>query len=41
MSGWALRAHRFLLKKDGCPDGFKCAPCLEPPFGQPSGACEL
>ena len=31
----------FLLLKDGCPDNFKCAPCLEPPFGQSSGACDL
>jgi hypothetical protein len=31
----------FLIQKDDCADGFKCAPCLEPPFGQPSGACDL
>jgi hypothetical protein len=31
----------FLIQQDGCADGFKCAPCLKPPFGQPSGACEL
>lgn len=31
----------FLLGQDGCPGGFKCAPCLEPPFGQSSGACDL
>lgn len=31
----------FMIQQDDCQDGFKCAPCLEPPFGQPSGACEL
>ncbi|MCA9624102.1 MAG: hypothetical protein KC731_33995 [Myxococcales bacterium] len=31
----------FLLGQDGCPEGMKCAPCLEPPFGQSSGACDL
>jgi len=31
----------FLILKDGCPDGMKCAPCLMPPFGSPSGACDL
>jgi hypothetical protein len=31
----------FLIGQDDCADGFKCAPCLEPPFGQSSGACDL
>ena len=31
----------FMVQEDGCGAGFKCAPCLEPPFGTPSGACEL
>lgn len=31
----------FLIGQDGCPDGFKCAPCKEPPFGGDSGACDL
>jgi hypothetical protein len=31
----------FLIGQDDCPDGFKCAPCLKPPFGESSGACEL
>lgn len=30
----------FLLGRDGCDVGMKCAPCLTPPFGQPSGACD-
>lgn len=30
----------FLVGEDGCGDGLKCAPCLTPPFGQPSGACD-
>ena len=31
----------FLIGQDGCADGFKCAPCLMPPFGEPTGACDL
>jgi hypothetical protein len=31
----------FLIGQDDCADGFKCAPCLKPPFGQSSGACDL
>ncbi|MBW2455013.1 MAG: hypothetical protein JRI68_10905 [Deltaproteobacteria bacterium] len=31
----------FLILQDGCPDGMKCAPCLTPPFGTSSGACDL
>ncbi len=31
----------FLIGQDDCAEGFKCAPCLQPPFGQPSGACDL
>jgi len=31
----------FLLGQDGCNDGYKCAPCLDPLSGEPSGACEL
>ena len=30
----------FLVGQDGCAEGLKCAPCLTPPFGQPSGACD-
>jgi hypothetical protein len=31
----------FLIGQDDCPDGYKCAPCLEPPGGNPSGACDF
>lgn len=31
----------FLLGQDGCNDGYKCAPCLDPLTGEPSGACDL
>ncbi len=31
----------FLLGQDGCADGYKCAPCVDPLTGEPSGACEL
>jgi hypothetical protein len=31
----------FLIGQNDCDAGFKCAPCLTPPFGTPSGACEL
>jgi hypothetical protein len=31
----------FLIGQDGCDEGFKCAPCLNPLTGEPSGACEL
>jgi hypothetical protein len=30
----------FLIGQDDCAEGMKCAPCLAPPFGQPSGACD-
>jgi hypothetical protein len=30
----------FLIGRDGCAEGMKCAPCLTPPFGQSSGACD-
>ena len=30
----------FLIGQDGCADGMKCAPCLKPPFGTESGACD-
>jgi len=30
-----------LLAQDGCPAAHKCAPCLDPQTGQPSGACDL
>ncbi|MEZ4401688.1 MAG: hypothetical protein R3B06_16800 [Kofleriaceae bacterium] len=30
----------FLIGQDGCADGMKCAPCLKPPFGTNSGACD-
>jgi hypothetical protein len=29
-----------MLKQDGCPDGFKCAPCKAPPDGEDTGACD-
>ena len=29
-----------LVGQDGCAAGFKCAPCLMPPFGEPTGACD-
>ena len=29
------------LLRDGCDEGFKCAPCLDPTSGEPSGACDL
>ncbi len=32
--------QNFLIGQDGCADGMKCAPCLAPPFGQESGACD-
>ncbi|HUH00697.1 MAG TPA: hypothetical protein VML75_01805 [Kofleriaceae bacterium] len=31
----------FLIGRDGCEEGYKCAPCLNPLTGEPSGACEL
>ncbi len=30
----------FLLGRDGCDQGYKCAPCLDPLSGEPSGACD-
>lgn len=30
----------FLIGQDGCEEGFKCAPCLNPLTGEPSGACD-
>ncbi|HTM18928.1 MAG TPA: hypothetical protein VL172_00405 [Kofleriaceae bacterium] len=30
----------FLIGQDDCDDGFKCAPCLNPLTGEPSGACD-
>lgn len=30
----------FLIGQDGCAEGMKCAPCLKPPFGTNSGACD-
>ncbi len=32
--------QNFLIGQDGCADGMKCAPCLKPPFGTSSGACD-
>ncbi|MBI4703179.1 MAG: hypothetical protein HY744_18840 [Deltaproteobacteria bacterium] len=29
-----------ILKQDGCPEHFVCAPCVDPMSNQPSGACE-
>ncbi len=29
-----------LLGKNGCDDGYKCAPCYDPLTGNPSGACD-
>lgn len=31
----------FLIGQDGCQEGMKCAPCLDPLSGEPTGACEL
>jgi hypothetical protein len=31
----------LFLNKDNCPASYKCAPCLQPPYGEPSGACDL
>jgi hypothetical protein len=31
----------FLIGQDDCEDGYKCAPCLDPLTGDPTGACEL
>ncbi len=32
----------FSIRQDGCPDGFKCAPCLDPlNGGDPTGACDF
>jgi hypothetical protein len=30
----------FLIGQDDCEDGYKCAPCLNPLTGEPSGACD-
>jgi hypothetical protein len=30
-----------ILQQDGCPDGFKCAPCKAPPDGEDTGICDL
>jgi hypothetical protein len=30
----------FLIGQDDCEDGSKCAPCLNPLTGEPSGACD-
>ncbi len=30
----------FLIGQDGCLDGYKCAPCLDPLSGDPTGACD-
>jgi hypothetical protein len=30
----------FLIGQDDCEDGMKCAPCLNPLTGEPSGACD-
>jgi hypothetical protein len=32
----------ILIRQDGCADGFKCAPCLDPQnSGAPTGACDF
>lgn len=32
----------FAIRQDDCPDGFKCAPCLDPlDGGAPTGACDF
>jgi hypothetical protein len=31
----------FLIGQDDCTDGYKCAPCLDPLSGDPSGACDF
>jgi hypothetical protein len=30
----------FMINQDGCPANFKCAPCLQPPYADPTGACD-
>jgi hypothetical protein len=30
----------FLIGQDGCLDNYKCAPCLDPLSGEPTGACD-
>ncbi len=30
-----------MLNQDGCPAHFKCAPCIMPPYGESTGACDL
>jgi hypothetical protein len=32
--------QNFLIGQDDCEDGMKCAPCLDPLTGEPSGACD-
>jgi hypothetical protein len=31
----------LLIGQDDCADGYKCAPCLDPLSGDPSGACDF
>jgi hypothetical protein len=32
--------QNFLIGQDDCDEGMKCAPCLNPLTGEPSGACD-
>jgi hypothetical protein len=41
LPGCLPAVDNFLLGRDGCDQGYKCAPCLDPLTGQPTGACEL
>jgi hypothetical protein len=41
LPGCLPAVQNFLLGRDGCDQGYKCAPCLDPLTGQPTGACEL
>lgn len=40
LPGCLEAVDNFLLGQDGCPDDYKCAPCIDPLTGQPSGACD-
>jgi hypothetical protein len=40
LPGCLEAVDNFLLGQDDCPDHYKCAPCLDPLSGEPSGACD-
>jgi hypothetical protein len=35
----SVEAAGFLLLQDGCPEHMKCAPCVSPTSGEPTGLC--